>query len=149
MISITTNNGIDDGPTCGKCMEGKHECERKGDGACVRLHLKCEWPGMTGKGKGREKRPRVGVMKKRIRCRDWSRGNGHLYGLCRDDSHAQAAAWLHGRCTGGDWGVTKAHRAGAGKGIHLTLAPTIMNVGTVLKLSKWYDLQLMINSVAK
>jgi hypothetical protein len=66
-ISITTNNGIDDGPTCGKCMEGKHECERKGDGACVRcvrLHLKCEWPGMTGKGKGREKRPRVGVTKK-------------------------------------------------------------------------------------
>ena len=66
-ISITTNNGIDDRPTCGKCMEGKHECERKGDGACVRcvrLHLKCEWPGMTGKGKGREKRPRVGVTKK-------------------------------------------------------------------------------------
>jgi hypothetical protein len=66
-ISITTNNRIDDRPTCGKCMEGKHKCEWKGDGACVRcvrLHLKCEWPGMTGKGKGREKRPRVGVTKK-------------------------------------------------------------------------------------
>ena len=52
-ISITTNNRIDDGPTCRKCAEGKHECEQKGDGACVRcirLHLKCEWPGMTARG---------------------------------------------------------------------------------------------------
>ena len=68
-FSITTNNRIDDGPTCGKCAEGRHECKRKGNGACfrcVRLHLKCEWPGMTGKGKGKEKRPRVGVTKKML-----------------------------------------------------------------------------------
>ena len=66
-ISITTNNGIDDGPICGKCAEGRHECEQKGNGACfrcVRLQLKCEWPGMKGKGKGKEKRLWVGVTKK-------------------------------------------------------------------------------------
>jgi hypothetical protein len=66
-ISITTNNRINDGPTCRKCAEGKHECEQKGDGACVRcvrLHLKCEWPGMKGKGKVGVRKPRVGVTKK-------------------------------------------------------------------------------------
>jgi hypothetical protein len=68
-FSITTNNGIDDGPTCGKCAEGRHKCEQKGNGACfrcIRLHLKCEWPGMTGKGKGKEKGPQVGVTKKML-----------------------------------------------------------------------------------
>jgi len=68
-ISITTNNGIDDRPTYRKCAEGKHKCEQKGDGACVRcvrLHLKCEWPGMKGKGKGKEKNLWVGVMKKTL-----------------------------------------------------------------------------------
>ena len=65
-ISNTTNNRIDDRPKCDKCVVGEHECVQDGDGACFRchrLHLKCEWPGTEGKGKGKEnvgaKRPWV------------------------------------------------------------------------------------------